>query len=151
MILSTDALATQRRRVAMVDGGFDPLHLGHIRYLRAARELGVPVLCNVSGDHYIAGKHPPFLPERERMELIDAIRYVDFVHLSQTSTEAVLRLLVPRFYVKGADWRGRLPAEQTAICEQQGTDIVFLDTVTDSSSRVLERYVTALAKDRARR
>ena len=75
----------------MVDGGFDPLHAGHVAYFRAAAELGVPVLCNVSGDHYVATKHAPLLPEDERAAVIAAIRYVDHVHVSQTTTEEVLR------------------------------------------------------------
>ncbi len=46
----------------MVDGGFDPLHGGHIAYFRAARELGRPLLCNLSGDDYVRAKHEPLLP-----------------------------------------------------------------------------------------
>ena len=50
-------------RVAMVDGAFDPLHHGHIEYFKAARGLGVPLLCNVASDRYVRTKHPPLLPE----------------------------------------------------------------------------------------
>lgn len=146
MILETAELVEHRGRVAMVDGGFDPLHAGHIAYFRGAAALGVPVLCNVSGDRYVAGKHPPLLPESHRVEIIDAIRYVAFTHLSTDSTESVLQLLRPRFYVKGADWRQRLPEEQVAICAEHDIEIVFLDTVIESSSRLLEAYNGALAR-----
>lgn len=141
MIVRTDELPPLRGKVAMVDGGFDPLHAGHVAYFRAAAELGVPVLCNVSGDQYVSRKHPPLLPEHERVQVIDAIRFVDYVHLSNTTTVAVLSALVPRYYVKGADWRDRLPAEEVAVCEAEGIAIAYLDTVTNSSSRVVEDFI----------
>lgn len=147
MIVATDDLPSLQRKVAMVDGGFDPLHAGHVAYFRAVAELGVPVLCNVSGDEYVSRKHPPLLREAERVEVIDAIRYIDFVHLSHTSTVAVLRKLVPRYYVKGADWRGRLPAEEVEFCEASGVEIVYLDTVTNSSSRIVEEFMTRMEND----
>ncbi|MGE0444018.1 MAG: adenylyltransferase/cytidyltransferase family protein [Vicinamibacterales bacterium] len=141
MILSFDELAAHRHEVAMVDGAFDPLHRGHIEYFKAARALGVPVLCNVASDRYVRTKHRPLLPEEQRAAIIDAIRYVDFVHIYQIDTETVLRQLRPRYYVKGSDWRARgLPPEQIAICREHGIEIVYLDTVLDSSSRILKEY-----------
>jgi cytidyltransferase-like protein len=147
MILPTERLGELAGLVAMVDGGFDPLHGGHVAYFRGAAALGAPVLCNISGDHYVSRKHKPLLPEHERAVLIAAIRYVDHVHISQTTTEAVLTALRPRFYVKGADWRGRLPEEQVRICAAQGTEIVYLDTVLNSSSRLLQAFLAANAPE----
>jgi len=128
----------------MVDGGFDPLHDGHIDYFEAAKGLGSPVLCNVSSDEYVATKHPPLLPDERRVRVIDAIRYVDYVHLSHTSTAEVLEKLAPRAYVKGADWEGRLPPEEVRLCEALGVEIVFLDTVRDSSTRLLDAYAARI-------
>lgn len=125
----------------MVDGGFDPLHAGHIAYFREAAALGAPVLCNLASDDYVARKHPPMLPQAERATIIDAIRFVDYVHCSKTSTAAVLEALAPRFYVKGADWRDRaLPPAEIAVCERAGVEIVYLDTVLNSSTAILERF-----------
>ena len=141
MILDFDQLAAHRHEVAMVDGAFDPLHRGHIEYFKAARALGAPVLCNVASDRYVRTKHRPLLPEDQRAAIVDAIRYIDFVHVYQIDTETVLRQLRPRYYVKGSDWRARgLPAEQVAICREHGIEIVYLDTVLDSSSRILKEY-----------
>jgi cytidyltransferase-like protein len=124
----------------MVDGGFDPLHPGHVAYFEAAAALGLPVLCNVSSDEWVARKHPPLLTQSERGALVDAIRFVDYTHLSRTATNEVLRLLEPRYYAKGADWRGRLPDEELATCRECGIEVVYLDTVRDSSTALLERY-----------
>ncbi len=140
MILTTAQLAPFRGAVAMVDGGFDPLHPGHVAYFREAARLGAPVLCNLAPDAWVARKHRPLLTQAERAVLVDAIRHVDLVHPASGSTEEVLRALAPRFYVKGADWRGRLPDEQLEICAEQGTEVVFLDTVTGSSTALLERF-----------
>ena len=144
MILATDSLRRHRGQVAMVDGGFDPLHGGHIDYMREAAGLGAPVLCNVSSDDWVGRKHPPLLPQEARVKVIDAIRFVDFTHPSAIPTVAVLRELRPRFYVKGADWRGRLPEEEVAACEELGIEPVFLDTLQNSSTRILEDYRNAL-------
>jgi cytidyltransferase-like protein len=141
MILSFDQLATYRHQVAMVDGAFDPLHHGHIAYFKAARDLGVPVLCNVASDRYVRTKHRPLLTETQRATVIDAIRYIDYVHIYEIDTETVLRQLRPRYYVKGNDWRARgLPAEQVVICREHGIEIVYLETVLDSSSRLLQQF-----------
>ncbi len=143
MLVATADLGTLSGRVAMVDGGFDPLHPGHVRYFAAAAALGAPVLCNVASDAYLSGKHPPLLTQAERGEIIDALRAIDYVHLSPTTTEDVLRALRPRYYVKGDDWRDRLPAEQVEICAAEGIEIVYLDTVTGSSTAILKRWAAA--------
>ena len=140
MILAFDQLARYRGQVAMVDGAFDPLHRGHIEYFRAAATLGVPLLCNVAADEYVRTKHPPLLPEEQRAAVIDAIRYISFTHINRFDTETILRELGPKYYVKGKDWDGRLPAAQVAICADHGIEVVYLDTVLDSSSRLLKQF-----------
>jgi cytidyltransferase-like protein len=140
VVVTADGLSALSGKVAMVDGGFDPLHGGHVAYFRAAAELGAPLLCCVAPDSWVRRKHPPLLEQADRVALIDAIRYVDYTYPSPSSTEDVLRALRPRYYVKGADWKGRLPAEQERICSGLGIEIVFLDTVLDSSTAILRRY-----------
>lgn len=140
MIVTDDAFPELRGTVTMVDGGFDPLHPGHIGYFRAAAALGAPVLCSVSPDAWIARKHPLLLLQEERVALIDAIRFVDFAYAARSSTAEVLAALQPRVFAKGADWRGRLPQEEVDVCARHGVEIVYLDTVTDSSTDILRRY-----------
>jgi cytidyltransferase-like protein len=142
VILEFDQLKEYRGRVAMVDGAFDPLHRGHIEYFRVAGELGWPLLCNVASDEYVSTKHPPLLPEDHRAAVVDAIRYISYTHINRFDTETILRELRPRYYVKGKDWDGRLPPEQVVICREHGIDIVYLDTVLDSSSRLLQQFAS---------
>ena len=142
MILSFEQLKDYRKKVAMVDGAFDPLHRGHIEYFRAAvQQLDVPLLCNVASDRYVATKHPPLLPEDQRAAVVDAIRYISYTHINQFDTETILRELQPKYYVKGKDWEGRLPPDQVRICAEHGIGVVYLDTVFDSSTRILRSYL----------
>lgn len=142
MIVSFEQLKDYRKKVAMVDGAFDPLHRGHIEYFRAAvQQLDVPLLCNVASDRYVATKHPPLLPEDQRAAVVDAIRYISYTHINQFDTETILRELQPKYYVKGKDWEGRLPPDQVRICAEHGIGVVYLDTVVDSSTRILRSYL----------
>lgn len=141
LILTFEQLKNYRKKVAMVDGAFDPLHRGHIEYFRAAAErLDVPLLCNVASDSYVRTKHPPLLPEDQRAAVVDAIRFISYTYVNQFDTETILRELQPKYYVKGRDWEGRLPPDQVRICGEHGIEVVYLDTVIDSSSRILKSY-----------
>ena len=147
MIVTFDQLKDYRKKVAMVDGAFDPLHRGHIEYFRAAAEqLDVPLLCNVASDRYVWTKHPPLLPEEQRAAIVDAIRFISYAHINQFDTETILRDLQPKYYVKGKDWDGRLPAEQVKICREHGIEVVYLDTVFDSSTRILNDVIKQLSQ-----
>ena len=140
VIVATHDLGALAGRVTMVDGGFDPIHAGHVAYFRAAAELGDPVLCNVSGDDWVGRKHPPLLRQGERVQVLDAIRFLDYVHASRVATAEVLERLRPRAYAKGADWRDRLPEAELEACERHGIRIVFLETMLGSSTEILRRY-----------
>ncbi len=141
MILPFSELKQYQGQVAMVDGAFDPLHHGHIEYFRAAAAaVDVPLLCNVASDRYVATKHAPLLAEEQRAVVIDAIRFITYTHINRHDTETILRELRPKYYVKGKDWDGRLPEEQVRICAELGIGIVFLDTILDSSSRLLKQF-----------
>ena len=78
--------------------------------------------------------------------IIDAIRYIDYTHINQYDTETVLRELRPRYYIKGEDWRRRLPREQVADLPRARHRVVYLDTVLDSSTRILRDYSAAAAE-----
>ena len=131
----------------MVDGAFDPLHRGHIEYFRAAaQQLDVPLLCNVASDRYVRTKHVPLLAEDDRAVVVDAIRFITYTHINQFDTETILRQLRPKYYVKGRDWEGRLPPDQVIICREHGIEVVYLDTVMDSSTRILKDYSEQLSR-----
>lgn len=151
MIVPFDQLQTLRGRVAMVDGAFDPLHRGHIEYFRVAWEFArrqqVDVLCSVASDGYVRSKREPLLPDQERVAIVDAIRYISYTHLKEHDTATILRELQPKYYIKGDDWVGRLPTEQVRICGEYGIEIVYLDTMRSSSTRILQNFLEKSAKE----
>lgn len=144
MIVTTEQLHEYVGQVAMVDGSFDPLHDGHIEYFRAASAVGLPLLCNVASDEWTASKHTVLLSQQQRGVVLDAIKYLSFVHLSSTTTLDVLELLRPKVYIKGSDWltRGGIPSKEKDFCNQWRIKVLYLETVTNSSSRLLADWST---------
>ena len=148
MIISTGELQNYVGRVTMVDGSFDPLHDGHIAYFSEAKKLGNPVLCNIASDEWTRSKHAVLLNAPQRAVVIDAIKFVDFVHVSTGSTASVLTELRPLVYAKGSDWkaRGGIPREEQSICDRLEIEVVYLDTVLNSSTELLGRIKGGLEK-----
>ena len=144
MILETSQLSDYVGQVAMVDGSFDPIHDGHIAYFQGAAEFGIPVLCNVASDSWMVTKHQVLLSQVQRGVVLDAIRFISFVHLSSTSTLEVLKLLKPRLYIKGNDWiaRGGVPNEEQDACNSLDIEVKYLDTVLNSSTQLLADWST---------
>ena len=141
MILSTADLAQVAGKVVMVDGSFDPLHDGHIEYFRQAAGLGLPVLCNVAPDSWTETKHPVMLEQAKRAVVLDAIRYISYVVIADISTAATLEAVRPKVYAKGSDWkaRGGIPQEEQLICDRLGIEVVYLETVLNSSTQLVRR------------
>jgi cytidyltransferase-like protein len=146
MILLTEELSFYANKLALVDGSFDPIHDGHVKYFQAASQLGVPVLCNVAPDSWTSSKHKVLLNQEQRGVVLDSIKYLDFVHLSSIPTAEVIQLLKPRFYLKGNDWltRGGVPEVEESLCRNLGIEILYLETVTNSSSKLLQNWTVAL-------
>jgi cytidyltransferase-like protein len=146
MILLTEELGLYKNKSALVDGSFDPIHDGHIKYFQAASQLGLPVLCNVAPDSWTSSKHKVLLNQEQRGVVLDSIKYLDFVHLSSISTAEVIKLLEPRIYIKGNDWltRGGVPEIEESLCRNLGIEILYLQTVTNSSSKLLQNWTADL-------
>lgn len=138
MIVSFEELQTYRGSVVMVDGAFDPLHAGHIDYFSKAGRFGVRLLCNVASDDYVRAKHPVLLPAEQRVAVVDALRHIAYTHACDTDTETVLWQLRPFAYVKGKDWEGRLPQRQVDVCRQFGIMMFFVETISESSTRLIQ-------------
>jgi cytidyltransferase-like protein len=141
MIVAWSELPQLAGKVVMVDGSFDPLHEGHIAYFDAAAQLGKPVLCNITSDEWTSRKHPVLLPQENRARVIDAVRFVSYVHAASVSTREVLDHLRPAEYVKGSDWlsRGGIPSDEAELCVRLGIKVHYVDTVLNSSSRLIQR------------
>lgn len=121
----------------LIGGVFDPLHAGHLAYIREAQTHG-DVVCVLSD---APEKHPVLVPMKERADLLMALG-IDTIacdHVCKNATWA-LEYYRPKKYIKGKDWEGRLPPEEVAICNSLGIEIVYTDTSRQSSSQLLADY-----------
>jgi rfaE bifunctional protein nucleotidyltransferase chain/domain len=101
-------LRAARRRLVFTNGCFDLLHVGHVRYLAAARALGDALLVAVNSDRSVRvlkGEGRPVLNEAERAELLAALAAVDFVTVfDEDSPRRLISELLPDILVKGGDY-----------------------------------------------
>jgi D-glycero-beta-D-manno-heptose 1-phosphate adenylyltransferase len=99
----------KNKKVVFTNGCFDLLHIGHIRYLQAARSMGdflVVALNTDSSVKKIKGPSRPIQTENDRAEILAALSFVDFTFLFDDPTpEAVIKKIRPDILVKGGDWK----------------------------------------------
>src|SRR5262245_20822872 len=115
-VMSTDRLVTlvrqareQKKRIVFTNGCFDLLHIGHTRYLQAARDLGDLLVVGVNSDESvrILNKAPdrPVVSESQRAEVVAALGSVDYVVLfNEPDPQNLIAVLQPDVLVKGGDW-----------------------------------------------
>ena len=127
------------RDFALVGGGFDPLHGGHIDHFWEAQKYG-PLVCAIAPDLELAAKHPPLIPEQSRARMVAELRPIHHVTIARTGIVSVLEALKPIAYVKGQDWVGRLPADEVAACERLDIPIRHTTAPCQSSTAYLETF-----------
>lgn len=127
--------------VILADGVFDPLHVGHLGYLRAAQAVDPDGLLIVQVSEQT--KRAECVPREQRCQIIDALGYQ---HAWYPTTLDALKELRPRYYVKGEDWRGGIPKAERAACEELGIQVRFVRSdVRDSSTRRLQAWAARSA------
>lgn len=137
------SLQRQGKKVVFTNGCFDLLHVGHVRYLAAARALGDCLVVAVNSDasvRRLKGNARPVVSHRERMEVLAALGCVDFVVLFNADTpRQVIDTLVPDILVKGGDWAlGEIVGRETV--ERRGGKVVRIKIVPGASTTgIIER------------
>lgn len=131
------------KTVVFTNGVFDLLHLGHVRYLRQARQQGDALVVGVNSDRSARGNKGtdrPLVPAEERAELVAALDTVDAVVIFDEDTpHAIVSALQPDILVKGADW----PADQVVgrdVVEARGGRVVRVPLEPGrSTTAIIER------------
>lgn len=112
------------RRVVLANGCFDLLHVGHVRYLTAARGLGDALVVGLNSDasvRRLKGPGRPVMPADERAELIGALAAVDLVVVfDEDSAEALVARLRPDVHAKGTDYTEESVPERAAVLAAGG-------------------------------
>ncbi len=110
----------QGQRIVTTNGVFDLLHVGHVRYLQAARELGNMLVVGVNSDactRRLKGDSRPLVSEDERMEVLAALACVDYVTVFDEPTpNALLAVIRPDIHAKGGDYDSRADAGNALWC-----------------------------------
>ncbi len=145
--------------VVAVSGGFDPLHVGHVRMFEEARKLGDKLVVILNNDHWLRKKKGfVFMPQRERKEIIKALAAVDDVvvteHVKGTEDMSVcgaLQKVRPHIFANGGD-RTKKNIPEIPVCKEIGCKMVFgvgKGGKVQSSSWLLARHVNRTAKQKS--
>ena len=137
--------------LALVSGCFDPLHHGHLQYLRVAHRYvfriparcgtGTKILCAVEPDADLEQRkqRPACLPAKTRAEIIRALGFMDGVEIA--TAYGVLATHHVDVFLKTVSWRGHLPPEIIEICKERHTIIKYLKLRhVASSTALLDAY-----------
>ncbi len=140
-----DVLADDGLRLVFTNGCFDLLHVGHVRYLQAARALGEALCVAVNGDASVRALKGPTRPinsEQDRAEVLAALGCVDYVVVFNTERVTdLVRVIRPQIYAKGGDYTvERLNAEERWALGEVGAEIHILPLVPGkSTTAILEK------------
>jgi len=144
-VAAREAARSQGRLVAVANGAFDLLHVGHARYLLGAKEAaaGGLLIVGVNTDASVrASKGPgrPIVPEAERAELVAALGCVDLVVLfDEPDASALLTALRPDLHVKGTDYTAGSVPERELVARLGGRTVIVGDPKDHSTSDLIAR------------
>lgn len=124
----------RKKTVVAVSGGFDPIHIGHVRYLTEAKKLGDELVVILNNDNWLKKKKGfVFMPESERIEVLMGIKAVDRVvvtgHTKNDTDKSVskeLKLVHPDIFANGGDRKpDGDPVPEVAVCEKLGIKMLY--------------------------
>lgn len=149
-ILSRPALAPQvaewRRTgdsITLANGCFDLIHVGHIRYLQAAKELGGKLIVAINSDESVRrlkGDGRPLMPADERAEILAALADVDAVVIfDEPDVRGLIREIRPDVQAKGTDYTADSVPERDAMAECGGKVEIVGDPKDHSASELIAR------------
>jgi rfaE bifunctional protein nucleotidyltransferase chain/domain len=133
-------------RVTLTNGCFDVLHVGHVRYLRAARELGGKVVVAVNSDasvRALKGEGRPVMPVAERAEILAALADVDVVVVfPEDDVRALIREIRPDLHAKGTDYTAESVPERAEVEACGGRVVIVGDPKNHSATEIVRSRLT---------
>lgn len=141
-------LKSNGKKIVHCHGCFDLMHIGHIKYFQAAREMGDVLVVTISPDIYVdKGPGRPVFNQDLRADAIAALECVDYVAINKWPTaEETLRMLKPDIYVKGQEFEeledktGKIQKEY-AIVKEIGAEIQFTHEIVFSSTALINQHI----------
>lgn len=150
------AILSQKARecgktVVLANGVFDLLHVGHVRYLWAAKELGDVLIVGVNSDasaRALKGPGRPLVPEVERAELLAHLASVDYVVIfPETTVVELLKALKPHIHAKGTDYTPETVPEREVVAAWGGRTAICGDPKNHATSDLLAAIKKRLASE----
>ena len=139
-------------RVTLANGNFDLLHVGHVRYLRAAKALGGKSVVAVNSDSSVRalkGDGRPIMPENERAEIVAALADVDAVVVfPELDVRAIIREIRPDIQAKGTDYTVDSVPERDTLSEYGGRVVIVGDPKDHSTSEIIRSRLSSPRKPR---
>ena len=133
---------TKGKTIVTTNGCFDVLHLGHLRYLQAAREVGDLLVVCVNSDSSVRalkGADRPLVPETERVELLAGLECVDYVTVfSELDAKTLLSRLKPDIHIKGGDYKVDEVIEREVVEANGGMVMVGLNVPGKSTTNLIK-------------
>ncbi|MDR3720353.1 MAG: adenylyltransferase/cytidyltransferase family protein [Candidatus Acidoferrales bacterium] len=130
-------------RVTLANGCFDVLHVGHVRYLHIARELGGKLIVAVNADasvRALKGEGRPVMPADERAEILASLADVDAVVVfPETDVRAIIREVRPDFHAKGTDYNADTVPERDEVEACGGRVVIVGDPKDHSATEIIAR------------
>ena len=140
----------QNQQVIMANGCFDVLHVGHVRYLQAAKALGGKLVVAVNADDSVRklkGQHRPVMPEQERAEILSAIEPVDAVVIfPEPDVRALLNDIRPDVQAKGTDYTAESVPERDVVTSYGGRVEIVGDPKDHSATAIIQKIGAAKQK-----
>jgi len=128
-------------RITLANGCFDLLHVGHVRYLHAARELGGKLIVAVNADDSVRGlkgEGRPVMPAEERAEILAALADVDAVVIfPEKNVRAIVREIHPDFHAKGTDYTAESVPERDEVEACGGRVVIVGDPKNHSATEII--------------
>ena len=138
-----EAERARQRKVIFANGCFDMLHVGHIRYLQGAKELGDILVVGINGDESVRklkGNGRPLMPEDERAEIVAALECVDFVTVfADLTVNNLLLAIKPDVHAKGTDYTEETVPERATVASYGGRVAIVGDPKDHSTTELIER------------
>ena len=132
-------------KITLANGCFDLLHVGHVRYLRAARRLGGRLIVAINSDESVRalkGEGRPLMPAEERAEILTALADVDAVVIfPERDARALIREIRPDIHAKGTDYTAESVPERETVIECGGRVEIVGDPKNHSASEIIRHGV----------
>jgi D-glycero-beta-D-manno-heptose 1-phosphate adenylyltransferase len=143
--LRVDEWRRSGEQIILANGAFDLLHVGHVRYLNAAKALGGKLVVAVNSDasvHALKGDGRPMIPEQERAEIVAALEAVDAVVIfPELDVRAIIREIRPDIQAKGTDYTADSVPERDAVLKYGGRVEIVGDPKDHSSSALIRSRI----------